>query len=448
MTRKKSVHTFQAEHPSSEALEMKDEREPVARPNPPRASRSLLRDFNVGLLVELVRRAGSISRAELARQSQLSAPTVSAIVDHLLKRGIVIETTTAPSSGGRPPVLLSVDPKAGYVVGIKLRGNGLTTVVCDLDAQIVSSNERYMPLVGDPVAALDVVEEETRRALRDAAVPASKVLGVGVGLSGVIDSKIGVCRFSHLLQWHDVELAAPLRRRLGLPVWVENDVNTLAVAEKWAGDAHAARDFLTLSVGRGIGLGIVIDRSLYRGAYGAGGEFGHMIVEPGGPRCECGRFGCLEAMVGEGAMRRRVSERKGYDVSRDELLTLVELGDKATLDVVDNAGRKLGLAVANVVTLLNPELLIICGEGTALGPAFIDPIVSSVREQTFADLGKQLEIKIQSWGDEAWAVGAATLVLRESFNLPGADDKSQAIWHRSSSTSTASSAEVNFFTGS
>jgi N-acetylglucosamine repressor len=445
MARKKSEDVSQPQPPPSETLETKNEREPAARPNPQRASRSLLRDFNVSLLIELVRRAGSISRAELARQSQLSAPTVSAIVDSLMQRGIVVETTTAPSSGGRPPVLLSVDPKAGYVVGIKLRGDGVTTVVCDLDAQIVSSNERYVPLVGDPMAALDAIEEETRRALRDAAVPASKVLGVGVGMSGVIDSTAGVCRFSHLLQWHDVELAAPLRRRMGLPVWVENDVNTLAVAEKWAGDAHTASNFVTLSVGRGIGLGIVVDRSLYRGSHGAGGEFGHMIVEPGGPRCECGRFGCLEAMVGEGALRRRISERKGHDVSREELLMLVEMGDSAALDIVDSAGRKLGLAVANMVTLLNPELLIICGEGTALGSAFIDPIVSSVREQTFADLGRQLEIKVQSWGDEAWAVGAATLVLRESFNLPGADDRSQAIWHRASSTSTANSAEVNFF---
>jgi N-acetylglucosamine repressor len=444
MARKKSEDVSQPE-PPSETLETKNEREPAARPNPQRASRSLLRDFNVSLLIELVRRAGSISRAELARQSQLSAPTVSAIVDSLMQRGIVVETTTAPSSGGRPPVLLSVDPKAGYVVGIKLRGDGVTTVVCDLDAQIVSSNERYVPLVGDPMAALDAIEEETRRALRDAAVPASKVLGVGVGMSGVIDSAAGVCRFSHLLQWHDVELSAPLRRRMGLPVWVENDVNTLAVAEKWAGDAHTASNFVTLSVGRGIGLGIVVDRSLYRGSHGAGGEFGHMIVEPGGPRCECGRFGCLEAMVGEGALRRRISERKGYDVSREELLMLVEMGDSAAIDIVEGAGRKLGLAVANMVTLLNPELLIICGEGTALGSAFIDPIVSSVREQTFADLGRQLEIKIQSWGDEAWAVGAATLVLRESFNLPGADDRSQAIWHRASSASTANSAEVNFF---
>jgi predicted NBD/HSP70 family sugar kinase len=435
MARKRFDASQQPEQTAIEPLDAGGERGAGVRPNPPPASRSLLRDINVSQLIELVRRSGSISRAELARQSRLSAPTVSGIVDHLLKRGIVVETTTAPSSGGRPPVLLSLDPKAGYVVGIKLRGDGLTTVVCDLDAQIISSEEQYVPLVGDPVAALEAIEQQTRRALRDAAVPPSKVLGLGVGLSGVIETSTGVCRFSHLLQWQDVEIASPLRRRLNLPVWVENDVNTLAVAEKWAGDALEARDFLTLSVGRGIGLGIVVDRSLYRGAHGAGGEFGHMIVEPGGPKCECGRFGCLEAMVGEGALRRRVAERKGHEVSRDELQLLVELGDPATLEVIDSAGRKLGLAVANVVTLLNPELLIIGGEGTSLGPRFLDPIVSAVRDQTFADLGREVEIKVQSWGDEAWAVGAATLVLRESFNLPGADDRSLAIWHRSRTTS-------------
>lgn len=433
MDRKKSDASPQPKRFSDAPSETKGERGPAARPGLPRASRSLLRDINVSLLIELVRQAGSISRAELARQSQLSAPTVSAIIDQLMKRGIVVETTTAPSTGGRPPVLLTIDPKAGYVVGIKLRGDGLTTVVCDLDAQVVASAEHYVPLVGDPVAAIVAIEQETRRVLRDAAVSPSKVLGVGIGLSGVIETSVGVCKFSHLLQWHDVELAEPLRQRLGLPVWVENDVNTLAVAEKWAGDALTASDFVTLSVGRGIGLGIVVNRSLYRGAHGASGEFGHMIVEPGGPRCECGRFGCLEAMVGEGALRRRVGERKGFDVSRDELQLLVEMGDVSALEVIDSAGRKLGLAVANVVTLLNPEMLIICGEGTALGAPFIDPIVTAVREQTFADLGREVDIKVQSWGDEAWAVGAATLVLRESFNLPGADDRSAAIWHRAHS---------------
>jgi predicted NBD/HSP70 family sugar kinase len=381
--------------------------------------------------MELVRRAGAISRAELARQSQLSAPTVSTIAEKLLTRGILIEHSTAPSSGGRPPVLLSIDPKAGYVVGIKLRGDGLTTVVCDLDTQIVETQELHLPLVRDPTAAIHAIEVEVRRAIRNAHLPRSKVLGVGIGLSGIIDTDRGACNFSHLLQWRDVEIAEPIRRHLGMPIWVENDVNTLAVAEKWSGDANEARDFVVLTVGRGIGLGIVIDRALYRGANGAAGEFGHMIIEPSGPKCECGRFGCLEAIVGEDALRRKVEESQGRSLSRGELLSLVAAGDVSTLEIVRNAGRKLGLALANMITLLNPEMLIICGEGTDFGPDYLDPVVSSVREQTFADVGRTLEIKIQRWGDEAWAVGAAALVLRESFSSPKFEESNNAIWHRS-----------------
>jgi N-acetylglucosamine repressor len=430
MTRKQLDVEPQPERSSPEALIVTDQREPAAGYSTRRGSRSLLRDLNVSLLIELVRRAGTVSRADLARQSRLSAPTVSNIVDKLIKRGIFNEVSLAPSSGGRPPVLLSIDPKAGYLIGIKLRADGLTTVVCDLDAQVVASRETEASFVGNPAAAILAIEQAVLRVLRDAVVPQSKVLGVGIGLPGIIDTDRGICNFSHLLWWRDVDLAGPLRKRLGLSIWVDNDVNTLAVAEKWAGDALDARDFVTLSVGRGVGLGIVIDRSLYRGANGAAGEFGHIIVEPGGAKCECGRFGCLEAIVGEGALRRNVGEQLGRDLTRSELISLIRNGDSVAMAVVENAGRRLGQAVANMMTLLNPELLIICGEGTEFGATFLDPIVAAVREQTFGDLGRTVDVKVQLWGNEAWAVGAATQVLRESFSLPNSDDKSHAIWHR------------------
>ncbi len=395
-----------------------------------RGSRSLSRDLNASLLIELVRRCGPISRAELSRQSQISAPTVSAIVAQLLARGTFSEVAVAPSSGGRPPVLLQLNPTAGYVVGIKLRGDGLTTVVCDLDASIVATDEKSVALVGDPAAAIAEIEQATRRVLRGAGIARTKVLGVGIGLPGVIDSLRGTCQFSHLLQWHEVELAAPLQRRLRLPVWVDNDVNTLAIAEKWAGEGTDARDFITLSVGRGLGLGIVIDRRVYRGAVGGAGEFGHIIIDPDGPECECGRSGCLEALVGERALLRRVSALHGRDISRAELITMAGEGEPATVQVLTDGSQRLGLAVANVVTLLNPELVIICGEGTQLGAPFLDLVVAAIRDLTFAGLGKQTEVKVQQWGDDAWAVGAATLVLRESFALPGPDEDRRAIWHR------------------
>jgi N-acetylglucosamine repressor len=395
-----------------------------------RGSRSLSRDLNASLLIELVRRFGPISRAELSRQSQISAPTVSAIVGQLLARGTFSEVALAPSSGGRPPVLLQLNPQSGYAVGIKLRDDGLTTVVCDLDTGVIATDETPAALIGNPKAAIEAVEQATRRVLRSAGIAKGKVLGVGIGLPGVIDSLRGSCQFSHLLQWHEVELAVPLQRRLRLPVWVDNDVNTLAIAEKWTGDGISARHFVTLSVGRGLGLGLVIDRSVYRGAVGGAGEFGHVIVDPDGPECECGRSGCLEALVGERALLRQVGALLSREITRAELISLAAAGDGATLQVLTDASRLLGLAVANVMTLLNPELVIICGEGTQLGAPFLDSVVAAVRDLPFAGLGKQIEVKVQQWGDDAWAVGAATLVLRESFALPGPDEDRRAIWHR------------------
>jgi len=395
-----------------------------------RGSRALLRDLNVNLLIELVRQMGPISRADLARQSELSAPTVSAIVGELLQRGIFSEVALAPSSGGRPPVLLQLDPKAGYVVGIKLRGDGLTTVVCDLETNVAAAAEVAAEFVAAPDTALAAIEKSVRQVLREARIARSKVLGIGIGLSGLIDSARGSCRFSHLLDWADVPLADPLWQRLRLPVWVDNDVNTLAVAEKWSGEGVAARNFITLTVGRGIGVGIVVDRTLYRGTLGAAGEFGHMIIDPAGPPCECGRAGCLEALVGEAALVREASAALGRDISPAELVALAGAGDLAVTRVLRAAGERLGLAVANLVTLLNPELLIVSGEGTVLGAPFLAPMVETVRTSTFGGLGDELSIKIQQWGNEAWAVGAATLVLRELFSLPAQDDRGRAIWHR------------------
>ena len=209
----------------------------------------------------------------------------------------------------------------------------------------MATDETPVALVGDPAAAIDAIEQATSRVLRSAGIARTKVLGVGIGLPGVIDSLRGSCQFSHLLQWHDVELAAPLQRRLRLPVWVDNDVNTLAIAEKWAGDGIAARDFITLSVGRGLGLGIVIDRSVYRGAVGGAGEFGHVIVDPDGPECECGRSGCLEALVGERALLRagRRAARSRDHPGRSSSAWRRPATSPTTVQVLTDASRLLGL---------------------------------------------------------------------------------------------------------
>jgi predicted NBD/HSP70 family sugar kinase len=384
----------------------------------PKANRDLMRDLNTNLVVNLVKTGGPISRAELARQSKLSPATITGIVGRLLRTGILSEVAIGPSKLGRPPVLLRLNQRAGYVVGIKLTEYGLTTVVTNLAAEVVHSAESTASLVGNPQLALTAIEAAVRDALAKSGVKRKMVLGIGIGLAGIVDAAAGTCLYSHILHWRDVALSEPLRRRLQIPVWVDNDVNTLAVAEKWFGAGVGLHHFLTVTVGRGVGLGVVLNGELYRGAFGGAGEFGHTIVAPGGPPCQCGRQGCLEALVSEPVLRSQVSSVLGRSVSSQELVTLAAGADPRVRELLSEAGRQLGLALANLVTLLNPERVIVSGEGARLGPAFFEPMTQAVRETAFAGIGASVDIVIQRWGDDAWAIGAATLVLRELFSLP------------------------------
>ena len=404
-----------------------------------RGDRQLMVDMNRNLVLNVLR-TGAASRADVVRVTGLSPATVSTIVAELIASRLVVETGQGKSTGGRPPQVLKLDDTANYAVGLKLMSHAISVVITDLNAEVVHAELAQLPaeLLTRPAPevavpadqVLRVVSAAVRDAIGHAGIRAGAVVGVGAGLGGLVDGDSGLCRYSPAFGWHDVQVAAPLAEELDLPVLVDNDVNTLAIAEKWAGDGIAARDFITVSVGRGLGLGIVIDRSVYRGAVGGAGEFGHIIIDPDGPECECGRSGCLEALVGERALLRRVSALHGRDISRDELIQMSADGEPATVQVLTDGSQRLGLAVANVVTLLNPELVIICGEGTQLGAPFLDLVVAAIRDLTFAGLGKQIEVKVQQWGDDAWAVGAATLVLRESFALPGPDEDRRAIWHR------------------
>jgi predicted NBD/HSP70 family sugar kinase len=383
----------------------------------PKVSRDLMRDLNTNLVVNLIKTAGSISRAELARQTKLSPATISGIVGRLVRLRIVSEAAIGSSRLGRPPVLLRLNERAGYVLGIKLKEEGLTTVITDLGARVVYSSESAARLVGDPTAAIKAIEQAVRQALQESRIGRKTVLGVGIGLGGVTDASQGIVRYSHILDWRDVALGEPLRRTLKMPVWVDNDVNCLAVAEKWFGAGVGLKHFLTVTVGRGVGLGIVVNGELFRGALGGAGELGHVAVAPDGPRCHCGRRGCLEALVSEPALRARAAKRLGRATSSQQLIQLAEAGNPEVEAVLREGGEQLGLALANLVSLLNPERLIVSGEGTRLGAAFFEPMKNVIRERAFANIGESLDIVVQPWGDEAWAVGAATLVLRELFSL-------------------------------
>ncbi len=362
----------------------------------------------------MVRARGPISRTDIAEATRLSLATVSGITADLIHQNLVYEHEAGASTGGRRPILLALNRRAGFVVGVKLTETHIVAALTDLTAEIV--DEREVPLDADQrpeavVAALaDVVE-----ALR-ATYPGQRVFGLGLGMAGVIARREGICRFSPFFRWRDVPLRALVENRLALPVVLENDVNTLALAEQWFGAGLGVADFLVVTLGRGVGMGMVLNGQLYRGGNGGAGEFGHVTVVPDGPRCDCGKHGCLEALVADPAILRHLrTALNRNDLTMPEAIALARGEDAVARAVFAEAGRTLGRAIADLVNVFNPPLLIVGGEGAGALDLLLEPLREALKAHCFDDFFSDLRLVVEPWGDDAWARGAASLMLDELF---------------------------------
>jgi len=311
------------------------------------------------------------------------------------------------------------------VIGIKLMEHEVIAALTDLNATVL--HRATHPLDGEEVAkTVEALAETVEGLIAEAEIEREKLVGVGIGLAGVIDSTRGICRYSPILNWRNVPLRDLLEERLSIPVYIDNDVNTLTLAEKLFGAGQGVDDFLTVTVGRGVGMGIVVNGQLYRGTRGGGGEFGHTVVDPEGPLCGCGKRGCLEAYVSDPAivrMAREAIQRGGLSIVPEELsvervVALAWEGNEVARYIFDRAGRVLGMGIANLINIFNPRLIIISGEGVRAGDLLFEPMREAVRRYAFADLAEDTEIVVQEWGDDAWARGAASLVLQEIFKSP------------------------------
>jgi len=234
-----------------------------------------------------------IARVEIARQLRLSQATVTEVTRELVDTGLVQVVDQGPSSGGRPPLLLGIVAGAAEAVGVKISADHLAFVRVSLDGEILAAdNQPFDPTSAD---ALDVIADSLAAFVPQGGT--AKLLGIGLGVPGLVDGRGNV--EAPIFGWHDVALGPTLRKRLRVPILIDNDVNTLAVAERLYGRGRGVDHFLTVTIGRGVGLGIIIGGDLYRGWLGGAGEFGHVAVSAGGPVCECGKRGCLEALVAD-----------------------------------------------------------------------------------------------------------------------------------------------------
>jgi glucokinase-like ROK family protein len=389
----------------------------------PTGNRDLIRAINRSHVLNAIKSYGPIGRAEIARRTNLSPATVTSISAKLISQNLVLEKSAGDSSGGRPPILLVINPKGGYVIGIKLTETHAICALTDLEAMIIAKSS--MPLSGhDPIQVVDDLAHMIVSFIREQKIAKKQLLGVGIGLAGIVDAENGILRQSPIYGWDNVPLRDMLQNKLRIPVYIENDVNTLTLTERWFGHGQGLENFLTVTVGRGVGLGIVTNGQFYRGQTGGAGEFGHTTINPEGPLCACGKGGCLEAYVGDPGLLRAAQEavaRKEFSVrvdSIDELLSVARKGDLAAIRIFEQAGRILGIGIANLINLFNPKKIIISGEGTREGDFLFVPMQESIQQNTMPGLYDPDTVVIAAWGDDAWARGAAGLVLREVFESP------------------------------
>lgn len=354
---------------------------------------------------------GPLARLEVARRVGLSAAAVTKAVRPLIEAGYLVEGADdeARPALGRPANLVRVDGGRALFIGVKVTGDEIIGVLTDLCCRIRVA--RHVPL---PDRAAKAVLASIADLVQDLLTEADgvPVLGLGVAVSGDVDRTEGTVRYSPFLDWRDVPLAELTALTTGLPVTVDNDVRALTVAEQWFGAGAGLSDFAVVTVGAGIGCGLVVHGRVVAGAHGVAGEIGHVTVDPNGPLCHCGNRGCVEAIAGEAAIVRRIREITGVELAdAAEALTLARRGVAGAREVYARAGEAIGRGIATVANLLGPERVIISGEGLAAYDLFAEQIRDAFVAAAFGSAA-QCDVQTRPLPFEEWARGAAATAIQ------------------------------------
>jgi predicted NBD/HSP70 family sugar kinase len=356
---------------------------------------------------------GPLTRAETGRRTGLSPAAITKAVRPLMELGYLVEGADdeARPTVGRPASLVWVEAGRALFIGIKVTGDEIIAVLADLCCRIRVA--RHVRLTDrEPEAVVPAITALARELLTEADGFGVRVRGVGLAISGDVDRAHGVVRYSPFLEWRDVPLAEVVGAAIGLPVTVDNDVRALTVAEHWFGAGVGLSNFALVTVGAGIGCGMVVHGRVVSGAHGVAGEIGHLSLDPLGPLCHCGNRGCVEAIAANPAILRAVREATGKDVtSVTEALDLAHSGDARVGEVYARAGEAIGKAIGSLVNILGPERVIISGEGLAAYDLFADGIRDAFAASAFGTAA-QCDVMTRPLPFEEWARGAAATAIQ------------------------------------
>lgn len=384
------------------------------------ADLALMRELNEQSVLGLLRQEGPISRAELARRSNLSRSTVSSIIAALLASDLVRETGIGSSQGGRRPIMIEFNYQAAFAIGIELGNTTLVLLLTDLAATVVRRVVAPFNIGDGPERCLAQVVAHVERLLAEAGIARQRIIGVGVGVPGPLAFASGQPIAPPVMPgWHGVPLRQRLEQALGMRVFVDNDANLGALAEHRWGAAQGWANAAYLYIGSvGIGCGLILDGRLYRGDTGSAGEIGHLMVEEDGPACRCGAAGCLEAVAGLPALVRRAQAIGLPCQQLGDMLALAHGGNPKARALLDSAGEYLGIAVASILNMINPGIVVIGGGMAAAGELVLRPVRSTLRRRGLAAAAEQVVLVPGTLGDDVVAIGAVSIVVQHAFSEP------------------------------
>jgi glucokinase-like ROK family protein len=409
---------------------------------------ALVRQMNLSVIMHHLRENGPVSRAALAEMSGLNKTTVSSLVQELIDQRFIEEFGLNSAGAGRPAILLRLNPSAGYIVAAEVDVDVLSVIRTNFAAEITWRSKEVIGREMGQQAIVDRVLALLSEATSSAGAADGALLGIVVGVPGLVDQETGTVHFAPNLGWVEVPLRSLLWERFGCPAYVDNESNLAALGEHSFGVAQGHENVLFLSLGVGLGGGIIQDGKLNRGASGFSGEFGHMTIDPEGLPCNCGNHGCWETLVSTAAVFRNLRQARldGASPSRgdesphyerrqgdetpqhepgDELLTLSAVlaaargGDPAAAQALSEVGRHLGIGLASLVNALNPDLVVVGGRLSVAGEFLLPAANAELQRRALRWNAEATQVVLAKHGADACVMGGVAAVIQAVLAEPG-----------------------------
>jgi len=391
-----------------------------------------VKGFNKYAVLDMIRFSpGGISRAEIARRLDLTRAAVTAIVDDLLVTGITRESERIVSQSGRPPVVLEIDPTHGYVVGIDFGASHIGLLVADLGAHILEEIEIPLDIQDGPKICLDRADRLLQEILSKTKLEIKDILAIGVGVPGPIVSDAGMVLAPPIMPgWDRFPIRDTLEKKWGRPVSLNNDAELGALGEWAAGAGRGESNLAYIKVGTGIGCGLLIEGKIYRGITGSAGEIGHLTIDENGPLCACGNHGCLEAFAGGRAIAQQAMDaikggrRTGLasfqtngTITARQVAAAARQGDLVAQQILSQAGAHIGIAIAGLVNIFNPGMVIIGGGISQNGDIILEPIRQVVNRRSLPAATRVVHITTAMLGRRSSSIGAVIQALTIALHL-------------------------------